>query len=61
MKMKAKEIYNIIREKPYKGGEKMIIDYAKQKVKERDGIIKKLGFMIKNGLGWDDITYPNEL
>jgi len=31
--MTAKDIYNIIREKPYKDGEQMIIDYALQECK----------------------------
>ena len=34
--MKAKKIYDLIRNKPYKDGEQMIKDYAKQKIKERD-------------------------
>ena len=34
--MTAKEIYNTIREKPYKDGEQMIIDYARRYVKKRD-------------------------
>ena len=48
--MNAKEIYDLIREKPYKDGEKMIKDYARQEIKKRDeqwkllflGVIKLL-------------------
>lgn len=34
--MTAKKIYDLIRNKPYKDGEKMIKEYAKQKVLKRD-------------------------
>ena len=45
--MTAKEIYDLIRNKPYKDGEKMIKDYAKQKVIERDD-------------QWKSFLHPNE-
>jgi len=32
----AKEIYDIIREKPYKDGEQLIKNYARQYVEKRD-------------------------
>lgn len=34
--MTAKEIYDLIRNKPYKDGEQMIKDYAKQEIIKRD-------------------------
>lgn len=40
--MTAKEIYELIKERPYKDGEQMIKNYARQEIEKRDNQWKRL-------------------